>query len=169
MYTPSVSSLRNTLYSCGYEPRDMRFTRVKCGSERWWARARVERRDAWCGGSVRARAGSGCASGVCARWGRGRKCESSQGGFKCNRLWVLKNSSPRKLARIKLRQDALQTTFSVFLDIFYPPNFGYFEENGLFQHPRLITSIQPLTPTCQSRHVCVREYAHPRFQPYIFG
>jgi hypothetical protein len=24
-----------------------------------------------------------------------------------------------------------QTTFSVFLDIFYPPNFGYFEENGV--------------------------------------
>jgi hypothetical protein len=37
---------------------------------------------------------------------------------------------PAKFAKIKLHQDALQTTFSVFLDIFYPPNFGYFEENA---------------------------------------
>jgi hypothetical protein len=35
---------------------------------------------------------------------------------------------------------ALQTTFSVVLDISYPTNFGYFEENGLLQHPRLVTS-----------------------------
>jgi hypothetical protein len=37
---------------------------------------------------------------------------------------------PAKFAKIKSRQEALQTTFSVFLDIFYPPNFGYFEENA---------------------------------------
>jgi hypothetical protein len=48
---------------------------------------------------------------------------------------------PAKFAKIKLHQDALQTTFSVFLDIFYPQIFGYFEENGLFQHPRLISTI----------------------------
>jgi len=29
-----------------------------------------------------------------------------------------------KFAKIKLRQDALQTTFSIFLDIFYPPING---------------------------------------------
>jgi hypothetical protein len=46
---------------------------------------------------------------------------------------------PAKFAKIKLRQDALQTTFSVFLDIFYPRIFGYFGENGLFQHPQAIT------------------------------
>jgi hypothetical protein len=46
-----------------------------------------------------------------------------------------------KLAEQTLRQEALQTTFLVFLDIFYPPNFGCFEENGLFQHPRLLTPI----------------------------
>ncbi len=44
-----------------------------------------------------------------------------------------------KFAKIKLRQDALQTIFSIFLDIFYPPNFRCFEENGLFQHPQAIT------------------------------
>ncbi len=43
----------------------------------------------------------------------------------------------REIRKIKARQDALQTTFSVFLDIFYPPNSGYLEENELFQHPRL--------------------------------
>jgi len=34
-------------------------------------------------------------------------------------------------------------TFSVFLDIFYPPNFGCFEKYGLFQHPLAITLIDP--------------------------
>jgi len=48
---------------------------------------------------------------------------------------------PAKFTKIKSRQDALQTTFSVFLDIFYPPNFGCFEENGLFQHPQAISLI----------------------------
>jgi hypothetical protein len=41
-------------------------------------------------------------------------------------------------------------TFSVFLDIFYPPNFRCFDENGVFQHPRLVTPTVPypleLTP-----------------------
>jgi hypothetical protein len=40
-----------------------------------------------------------------------------------------------------LRQDALQTTFSVFLDIFCSPNFRCFEENGVFQHPRDIAPV----------------------------
>ena len=48
-----------------------------------------------------------------------------------------------KFAKIKSRQDALQTTFSVFLDIFYPPNFRCFEENGLFQQPQAITLRTP--------------------------
>jgi hypothetical protein len=47
---------------------------------------------------------------------------------------------PAKFAKIKSLQDAPRTTFSVFLDIFYPPNFGCFEKKGLFQQPRLITS-----------------------------
>jgi hypothetical protein len=51
---------------------------------------------------------------------------------------------PAKFAKIKSRQETLQTTFSVFLDIFYPPNFGYFEENGLFQHPQAITLKTPV-------------------------
>jgi hypothetical protein len=33
-------------------------------------------------------------------------------------------------------------TFSVFLDIFYPPNFGCFDENGVFQQPQAITLIE---------------------------
>jgi hypothetical protein len=46
---------------------------------------------------------------------------------------------PAKFAKIKLLHDALQTTFSVFVDIFYPPNLGYLEETDFF-NPRLITS-----------------------------
>ena len=38
--------------------------------------------------------------------------------------------------------EALQTTFSVFLDIFYPPNFDCFDENGVFQQPRLIAPTE---------------------------
>jgi hypothetical protein len=52
---------------------------------------------------------------------------------------------PAKFAKIKLRQDALQTPFSVFLDIFYLPNFRCFEGNGVFQHPQAITLIDPGT------------------------
>jgi hypothetical protein len=48
-----------------------------------------------------------------------------------------------KLAKIKSRQDALQTTFCVFLDIFDPPSFRCFEENGVFQQPRQFTSPIP--------------------------
>jgi hypothetical protein len=33
-------------------------------------------------------------------------------------------------------------TFSVFLDIFYPPIFRCFEENGLFQQPQAISLIE---------------------------
>jgi hypothetical protein len=39
--------------------------------------------------------------------------------------------SPAKFAKIKLRQDILQTTFSVLLDIFYPPNFGVLNRGKL--------------------------------------
>jgi hypothetical protein len=48
---------------------------------------------------------------------------------------------PAKFAKIKSRQEALRTTFSVFLDIFYPPNFGYFEEKGLCQHPQALSQL----------------------------
>jgi hypothetical protein len=48
---------------------------------------------------------------------------------------------PAKFAKTKLRQDALQTTFSVFLDIFYPPIFRCFDENGVFQQPCLLSTV----------------------------
>jgi hypothetical protein len=32
-------------------------------------------------------------------------------------------------------------TFSVFLDIFYPPIFRCFDETGVFQHPRLFSTV----------------------------
>src|SRR6202035_4325258 len=36
---------------------------------------------------------------------------------------------PQKMPEKTLQSEALQTTFSVFLDIFHPPNFGCFAEN----------------------------------------
>ena len=45
--------------------------------------------------------------------------------------------------RKKSRPDALKTSFSVCLDIFYPSNFGGFEKNGLFQHPQAFTLTIP--------------------------
>jgi hypothetical protein len=60
-------------------------------------------------------------------------------GFELSPVGVEKLLPP-KFAKIKFRQDALQTTLSVFLDIFHPlpipPNLGDFEENGLFQQRR---------------------------------
>jgi hypothetical protein len=50
---------------------------------------------------------------------------------------------PAKFAKITSRQDALQTTFLVFPDIFYPSKFLNFEENGVFQQPLAITLIDP--------------------------
>jgi hypothetical protein len=46
-----------------------------------------------------------------------------------------------KLIEKTLRQEALQTTFLIFLDIFYPLNCRCFERNGVFQQPRLITPV----------------------------
>src|SRR5438105_6469469 len=51
---------------------------------------------------------------------------------------------PAKFAKIKSCQDAPQTTFSVFLDIFYPPNSCCFEENGVFQQPQAFTIRTPV-------------------------
>jgi len=48
----------------------------------------------------------------------------------------------RKMVGKTLRQDALQTTISVLVDIFYPPDFGCFEKKGLFQHPQAISLIE---------------------------
>src|ERR1039458_7717117 len=56
----------------------------------------------------------------------------------------------RKMAEKTLHYEALQTTFSIFLDIFYPPNFGCFGENGVFQQPRLITTVMKL-----GRIICI--------------
>jgi hypothetical protein len=44
-----------------------------------------------------------------------------------------------KLVEETLRYEALQTTFLIFLDIFYPPNCCCFEKNGVFQQPLPIT------------------------------
>jgi hypothetical protein len=54
---------------------------------------------------------------------------------------VVEKLLPAKIAKIKSRQDALQTSFSVFLDVFHPSNFRCFDENGVFQQPRLFTTI----------------------------
>ena len=64
-----------------------------------------------------------------------------------------------KFAKIKLRQDALDTIFSIFLDIFYPPNFRCFEENGLFQHPQAFT---PTTGSMSSIKRDVKKKLPPR-------
>jgi hypothetical protein len=48
-----------------------------------------------------------------------------------------------KFAKIESRQDALQTTFSVFLDIFYALNLAVLDEKGVFQQPQAITPVDP--------------------------
>jgi hypothetical protein len=46
-----------------------------------------------------------------------------------------------KSAKIKTRQEALQTIFFDHLDIFYPRISTCFRENGLFQQPRLLPTV----------------------------
>jgi len=69
-----------------------------------------------------------------------------------------------KLVEETLRYEALQTTFLIFLDIFYPPNCCCFEKNGVFQQPRLVTTVNAGLPDIQGlsqlhhlrvAHVCV--------------
>ena len=67
----------------------------------------------------------------------GNYCQLLQPGVAVEKVF------PARFAKIKSRQEALRTTFSVFLDIFYPPIFRRFGENGLFQHPQ---AIIPTTP-----------------------
>jgi hypothetical protein len=65
-----------------------------------------------------------------------------------NQAWLMKTCRTpvgveivvlTKFAKIKLRQEALQSIFSGRLDIFYPPNFGSlrrkasFNSHGCFQ------------------------------------
>jgi hypothetical protein len=47
----------------------------------------------------------------------------------------------QKFTEIASRQDALQTTFFVRLDIFYPPNFFRFLKYRVFQQPRLLRTV----------------------------
>jgi hypothetical protein len=44
-----------------------------------------------------------------------------------------------KMVKTTLQWEALQTTISVLVDIFYFPNSGYFDETGVFQQPQAIT------------------------------
>jgi hypothetical protein len=48
----------------------------------------------------------------------------------------------QKMTEKTLRQDALQTAFSIPVDIFYPQNFSCFENNGLFEQPQAIILIE---------------------------
>jgi hypothetical protein len=55
----------------------------------------------------------------------------------------------QKMTERTLRQDALQTAFSIPVDIFYPQNFSCFEYKGLFQQPRLLTTVTSEQPVIQ--------------------
>jgi hypothetical protein len=46
-----------------------------------------------------------------------------------------------KSAKIKTRQQALQTIFSGLLDILYYPVFDFFQKNRLFQQPPLFSTV----------------------------
>jgi hypothetical protein len=48
---------------------------------------------------------------------------------------------PQKTAKNRSRQEALQTIFCGHLDIFYPSISGYFKKKGLFQQPRLLSTV----------------------------
>ena len=53
---------------------------------------------------------------------------------------------PPKFAKIKLRQDALQTTFLIFETFCIPQILAVWEETGVFQQPLPISLIFRLLP-----------------------
>jgi hypothetical protein len=55
---------------------------------------------------------------------------------------------PAKFAKIKSRQDALQTTFSVFLDIFYPPISAILKKMEFFNTHRRLHSLLRRANSC---------------------
>jgi len=65
-----------------------------------------------------------------------------------------------KIAKIKSRQDALQTIFSGHLDIFYPPNLAVLDKRRLFQLPRLISTVMKFFSAGDLSHVGRLETAH---------
>jgi hypothetical protein len=76
---------------------------------------------------------------------------------------------PAKFAKIKSRQDALQATFSTWVDIFSPPIFRCFEENGLFQQPRLLTTVTSglLVVREESQRLSASDFPEADFGPGI--
>src|ERR1700739_1600248 len=46
-----------------------------------------------------------------------------------------------EFAKIGSRQEALQTIFPSLLDIFYHPNFDFFQKNRVFQQPPLFSTV----------------------------
>jgi hypothetical protein len=64
-------------------------------------------------------------------------------------LWpgAVEKLLPAKFAKIKTRQDALQTTFSVFLDIFYPPILAVFRKMGFFNSHACLRQLSNLLPS----------------------
>lgn len=80
--------------------------------------------------------------------------------------WLPKNSCTRNWQKQNCARMPLQTIFSVFLDIFYPPDFGCFEKNGLFQHPRDVTTATAEFPRyIQNRGISASARNH--FRPSI--
>jgi hypothetical protein len=62
---------------------------------------------------------------------------------------------------------ALQTPFLLFLDIFYPRDFGCLEENGLFQHPQAITKKELTLGLSQKTGTSVVQQSGPTREYYI--
>jgi len=61
---------------------------------------------------------------------------------------------PAKFAKIKSRQEAPQSIFSDWVDIFYSPNCGclaVWSEKGVFQQPRDVTTATAAAPLQQGR------------------
>src|SRR5208282_5859519 len=54
----------------------------------------------------------------------------------------------------------------VFLDIFYPPNFGCFEENGLFQHPQALALIDLFPPSGAPAFAQSERFSPLQAQPF---
>jgi hypothetical protein len=72
----------------------------------------------------------------------------------------------KKSAKIKTRQEALQTIFFDHLDIFYPTILICFREKGVFQQPPLLSTVIRPGP---SNEVAVGGKRDPNCNPLRHG
>ena len=65
-----------------------------------------------------------------------------------------------EFAKIRSRQEALQTIYLNLLDIFYHPIFDFFQKRRLFQQPPVLSTVISKVPSLLNTVLAVEKLAH---------